>query len=62
MAPPNYVKIFVSKISADIKTNWHPSWAIQTFDFWGIHLGGPPGGWHFQTIPKYLSVKYLLIS
>ena len=27
-------------------------------DFWEVHLGG----WHPQTMSKYLSVKYLLIS
>ena len=25
VVPPNYVKIFVSQISTDIKKNWHPS-------------------------------------
>ena len=28
----------------------------------GGPFGGVPGGWHPQTMSKYLSVKYLLIS
>ena len=39
MASPNYVKIFVSSISADIKTDWHPKLSYSKNGF----LGGPGG-------------------
>ena len=64
MAPPNYVKIFVCKIFADIKTNWHPSMSRSKIWFlWGPFEGVPDGVAppNYST-SKYLSVKYLLIS
>ena len=59
---PNYVKISVCYISADIKTRLAPKLSYSKNWFLGVHLGGSPGGWHPQTMSKYLSVKYLLIS
>ena len=61
MVPPNYVKIFVSEISADIKTNWHPKSSLSKIDFWGS-IWGIPKGVAPPTMSKYLLVKYLLIS
>ena len=58
VVPPNYVKIFVSQISTDIKKNWHPSLSRSKIWF----FGGSPGGWYPQTMSKYFSLKYLLIS
>ena len=63
VAPPNYVKIFVCEISADIKKHWHPSLSHSKNWFWGGPFGGPwRGMWHPQTMSKYLSVEYLLIA
>ena len=42
VAPPNYVKIFVCKISADIKTDWHPKLSHSKIDFWGVPEGLAP--------------------
>ena len=44
VVPPNYVKIFVSQISTDIKKTGTLAWAVQKFDFLGPHFGGVPGG------------------
>ena len=38
------------------------AWAIQKIDFWGVHLRRSRGRWHPQTMSKYLSVEYRLIS
>ena len=40
------------------------AWAVQKIDFGVVHLGGFPGegGWHLQTVSKYLSVEYPLTS
>ena len=45
VVPPNYVKIFVSQISTDIKKNWHPSLSRSKIWFFGAPFrGGPRGG------------------
>ena len=64
VVPPNYVKIFVSQISTDIKKNWHPSLSCSKNWFFGAPFWGGPrgGGWYPQTMSKYFSLKYLLIS
>ena len=62
VASPNYVKIFVCYISADIIKHWHSKLSCSKNWFLGGPFGGSPGGWHPQTMSKYLSVKYLLIS
>ena len=62
VVPPNYVKIFVSKIStADIKKHWHRKLSrSKTWFFvgplWSLREVVP------QTTSKYFSHKYLLIS
>ena len=63
MVPSNYVKIFVCRISTDIKkklTSYVKP--LKKWIFEGVHLGGPQGGWYSQTMSELLSVKYLLIS
>ena len=52
---PNSVKIFASEISTNIKNTDIVSLVVKKFDFWGSTLWGP-GGWHSQTMSKYLSV------
>ena len=59
VVPPNSVKIFVSQISTDNKKNWHPRLSRSKICFFG---GFPGGGWYPQTMSKYFSLKYLLIS
>ena len=49
--------VFVGLISSDIIEHWHPGLSRSKIDFWGSL-----GEWHPQTMSKYLSVKYLLIS
>ena len=44
VVPPNYVKIFVSQISTDIKKTGTLAWAVQKFDFLGPHFGGVSEG------------------
>ena len=39
MVPPNYVKIIVCKISADIKKIGTLAGAVQKIDFWATILG-----------------------
>ena len=60
VVPPNYVKIFVSQISTDIKKNWHPRLSpFKNLIFWGPILGGPRGesGVHARyTVKKKVSV------
>ena len=59
VAPPNYVKIFVSKIStADIKKHWHRILSRSKNWFWGDLWGGR----YPQTTSKYLYLKYLLTA
>ena len=60
MAPPNYVKVFVCSTSADIKTDLHPK--LIEKKIFGVSIWESPGGWHPQTVSRYLSVKYLLVS
>ena len=48
-----------------MKIHWHRKLGHSQNWFWGVYLGGGgvhEGGWHHQTISKYLSVKYVLIS
>ena len=49
-------------LSPDIIKHWHPSLSRSKTWFLGGPFGGVPGRWHPQTMSKYLSVKYLLIS
>ena len=58
---PNYVKIFVYKISTVIKKHWLPKLSGSKNCIWGSILG-VPGGWHPLIMSKYLSVMYQLIS
>ena len=53
---PNSVKIFASEIFTDIKNTGIVNLVVQKLDFWGSILGGSPGGWHPQTMSKYLCV------
>ena len=56
VVPPNSVKIFSSDISTDIKNTSIVNLVVQKLDFWGSILEGSAGGWHPQTMSKYLSV------
>ena len=44
-----------------MKKNWRPGLSRSKIDFWGVHLGVSVG-WYAQTMSKYSSYKYLLIS
>ena len=44
VAPPNYVKIIVFKISADIIKHWHSKLSYSKNWFVGDPFGGVPGG------------------
>ena len=46
-----------------LKKTWHLSLSRSKIDFWEVHLGVTNGGGGVpQTMSKYLSLKYLLIS
>ena len=46
-----------------LNISWHHKTLSRSKNwFLGGPLGGSRGGWHPQTMSKYLSVKYLLIS
>ena len=57
----SFLSYFYKKISPDIIKHWHHSLSCSKIDFEGL-FGGFLGWWHPQTMPKYLFVKYLLIS
>ena len=59
-SPPNYVKIFVCKISTVIKNHWHPKLSCWKINFWRVP--GEEAPQNYVTMSKYLSVKDLLIS
>ena len=62
VVPPNSVKIFASDISTDIKNTSIVNLVVRKLDFWGSILGGSAGGWHPQTMSKYLSVVFVDIE
>ena len=55
-------KYFSLKYLLISKKNGTLGYMIKKIYFWGVHLGGSPGGWYPQIMSKYLSLKYLLIS
>ena len=62
MEPPEKWSQNICQLNiSDIIKHWHPSLSHQKLIFGGL-FGGSLGGWHPQTMSKYLFVKYLLIS
>ena len=59
--PPNYAKIFANKYLLKLKKKLAPKLNRSKSSFLGVHLGVSKE-WCPQTMSKYLSVKYLLIS
>ena len=53
--------ICLLNIYPDQNKNLAPYVKSLKINFWGS-IWGVPGGWYPQTMSKYLSVKYLLIS
>ena len=61
---PKLCQTICFQISTDMKIHWHHKLGrSRNWFLGGLFWGGPRGGgWHPQTMSKYLSVKYVLIS